>query len=53
MKTMPMMETRTVALLIALAIGFGLAFHPGFFLVAMAVVLLVIAEWAMRKLKNS
>lgn len=50
MKTMPMMEARTAVLLIALAIGFGLAFHPIFFLVATGVALLVIGQWTVNEI---
>ncbi len=44
MKTIPMMEFRTVALLTGLAIGCGLAFHPLFFVVAAGIVLVAAAE---------
>lgn len=50
MKTIPMMEARTAALLTALAIGFGLAFHSIFFLVAAGVVLLVIGQWTVNEI---
>lgn len=45
MKPIHVMQPRTLALLIALAIGFGLAFHPLFFLVATAVVLIALGQW--------
>lgn len=48
MKTIPMLETRTVALLTALAIGFGLAFHSFFFVVAAGIMLFAVAGWTTR-----
>jgi len=41
---MKTIEPRTVALLTALAIGFGLAFHKLFLVVAAGVVLLAVAQ---------
>ena len=52
MKTIPMMETRTVAVLTALAIGCGLAFHPFFFVVAAAIVSFAVAEWTTRETRR-
>jgi hypothetical protein len=52
MKTIPMMETRTVALLTALAIGFGLAFHSFFFVVAAGIMLFVVAGWTSRETRR-
>ena len=52
MKTIPMMEPRTVALLTALAIGCGLAFHPIFFLMAAGVVLVVIGQWTANEIRK-
>lgn len=45
MKTISMMETRTVALLTALALGLGLAFHPLFFALAAGIFLFGVAQW--------
>ena len=50
MKTLPMIETRTVAMLLALAVGLGIALHPLFFVVALLIVLLATAEWTTQKL---
>jgi len=50
MKTIPMTEARTTVLLIALAIGFGLAFHPIFFLVAAVAVLLALGQWTVNEI---
>ena len=52
MKTIPMMEARTVALLTGLAIGFGLAFHPLFFVVAAGIVLVATTEWTINELRK-
>ena len=52
MKTIPMMEARTAVLLIALAVGFGLAFHLIFFLAAAGVVLLVIGQWTVIEIRK-
>lgn len=52
MKTIPMMEARTAVLLIALAVGFGLALHPIFFLAAAGVVLLVIGQWTVNEIRK-
>lgn len=41
---LPMMEARTVALLIGLAIGLGIAVHEFFFVVALGIVLVVALE---------
>lgn len=52
MKTIPTIEAPTAVLLIALAIGVGLAFHPLFFLVTGAVVLLVIGQWTGNEIRK-
>ena len=52
MKTIPIMEARTMVLLIAIAVGFGLAFHPIFFLVALGVVLLVVGQWTITQIRK-
>jgi hypothetical protein len=52
MKTIPMMETRTVALLTAFAIGFGLAFHSFFFVVAAGIMLFAVAGWTTRETRR-
>jgi hypothetical protein len=50
MKRMPIMEARTAGLLIAFAVGLGIAVHPFFFLVALAIFLVAIMEWTTEKL---
>jgi hypothetical protein len=42
------MEPRTMALLVALAIGLGIALHEFFFVVALCIVLIVAVEWTAR-----
>ena len=49
MQKVPVMEARTVALLIGLSVGMGLAVHQFFFVVALGVVLLAAAEWTAQK----
>jgi hypothetical protein len=46
---LPMMEARTVALLIGLAIGLGIAVHEFFFVVALGIVLVVVVEWTAQR----
>ena len=48
----PMMETRTVALLTGLAVGFGIVVHEVFFVVAFGVVLVVVAEWTAQRIQE-
>lgn len=50
MKRLPMIEPRTVAVLAALAVGFGIAVHPFFFVVGLMIVLLPVMEWTTQKL---
>ncbi len=50
MKRMLIMEARTAALLIAFAVGLGIAVHPFFFLVALAIFLVAVMEWTTEKL---
>jgi hypothetical protein len=50
MKRMPIMEARTAGLLTAFAVGLGIAVHPFFFLVALAIFLVAIMEWTTEKL---
>ena len=52
MKMIPIIEARTVVLLIALAIGCGLAVHPLFFAVAVGMALLVAIEWTLNELRK-
>ena len=53
MKTILVMEARTMVLLTGLAVGFGLAFHPIFFLIALGVVLLVVGQWTITEIVSS
>jgi hypothetical protein len=46
----PAVEPRTAALLVSLAVGLGLAVHAVFFLVALAILVLVVLEWGIRKM---
>jgi len=50
MKETPLMQPRTVVVLTGLAIGLGIALHPVFFLVALAIVLGEAGEWALGKI---
>ena len=52
MKRIPIMETRTVALLTAFAVGLGAAVHPFFFVIALIVLLVVAVEWTAEKLRE-
>ena len=52
MKTIPMLEAPTAALLIALAVGAGLAFHPLFFVVAVIIVLLIAGQWTRNEIRS-
>jgi hypothetical protein len=45
----PMMEARTVAVLVGLAIGLEIAVHEVFFLVALGIVLVAAAEWTAQR----
>ena len=45
---LPMMEARTVALLVGLTVGLGIAVHEFFFVVALGIVLVVAGEWTAR-----
>jgi type IV secretory pathway TrbD component len=48
----PMMEARTVALLTGLAVGLGIVVHEVFFVIALAIVLLVVAEWTAQRIQK-
>jgi type IV secretory pathway TrbD component len=48
----PMMETRMVALLTGLAVGFGIVAHEVFFIVALGIVLVAVAEWTAQKIQE-
>jgi hypothetical protein len=50
MKNIPSMQMRTVILLLAFAVGLGIAVHPFFFIVALLVILVAMAEWTAEKL---
>ena len=52
MKMIPIIEARTVVLLIAVALGCGLALHPLFFAVAVGVALVVAVEWTVNELRK-
>jgi hypothetical protein len=46
----PMMEARTVALLVGLAIGLGIAVHELFFVAALGIVLVAALEWTAQRI---
>ena len=46
MRVKPFLEARTVALLIGLTIGLGIALHQAFFFVALVIALGAGIEWA-------
>ena len=48
----PVMETRTVALLTGFAVGLGIIVHQIFFVVALGVVLIAIAEWTAQRIQE-
>ena len=52
MKRMPIMEARTAGLLIAFAVGLGIAVHPFFFVVALATFVVAIMEWTTEKVRE-
>jgi len=49
---LPMMEARTVALLLGLAIGLGIAVHECFFVMALGIVLVVAVEWTAQTIQD-
>jgi hypothetical protein len=51
MKQIREMELRTVVLLVGVAIGFGIAVHEVFFLVALAVAFIAIAQAVIQQAK--
>ena len=50
MKNIPSMQMRTVVLLLAFAIGLGIAVHSFFFIVALLIILIAMVEWTAEKL---
>lgn len=48
----PMMGTRTVAVLVGLAIALGIAVHTFFFIVALAIALVVALGWTLQQVQE-
>lgn len=47
---LPIMEARTVVVLVALTIGLGIAVHEIFFVIALGIVLVEAVEWTVQKI---